>query len=77
MKYILLIHSGKHGWISAEREQSYEESTQFTRRLKANGQRRAANPLQSVTTATIVRARDHKRLVTDGPFAETHEQLGG
>jgi hypothetical protein len=37
----------------------------------------AANPLQSVTTATSVRVRNGKRLVTDGPFAETHEQLGG
>ena len=37
----------------------------------------AANPLEPTTTATSIRVRDGKRLVTDGPFAETHEQLGG
>jgi hypothetical protein len=45
--------------------------------LKANGQYLAANPLQPVATATSVQVRNGKRLVTDGPFAETREQLGG
>ena len=45
--------------------------------MKANGQYLAASPLQPTSTATSVRVRDGKRLVTDGPFAETREQLGG
>ena len=45
--------------------------------LRAKGQYVAANPLEPTTTATSIRVRDGKRLVTDGPFAETHEQLGG
>jgi hypothetical protein len=50
---------------------------QLVKDLKENGRCLAASPLHSVTTATSVRIRDGKRLVTDGPFAETKEQLGG
>jgi hypothetical protein len=74
MKYTLLIYSGRQG-ISLERKQSYQERKGQARQPKANGQGRVANPLQSVPTATIVRVRDGKCLVTDGPFAETHEAL--
>ncbi len=48
-----------------------------TQDLHASGNYVSANPLQLVATATSVKVRDGKRLVTDGPFAETHEQLGG
>lgn len=59
------------------REQCFKESVHLTQDLNANSQYLGASPLQSVTQATSVRIRDGKRLVTDGPFAETREQLGG
>jgi hypothetical protein len=77
MKYVLLIYSDEQPWISIESEQSCEESTRLAHQLKANGQYLAANPLPPAKTATGVRIRNDKRLVTDGPFAETREQLGG
>ena len=77
MKYMLLIYMDEQAMDRAEREHCYKESTQLTHQLKANGQYLAASPLQPVSTATSVRVRDGKRLVTDGPFAETREQLGG
>jgi hypothetical protein len=77
MKYMLLIYADEQAWIESERQQCYEESTQLAHELKANGQYLAANPLQSVATATSVQMRNGKWLVTDGPFAETREQLGG
>jgi hypothetical protein len=60
-----------------EREHCYVESTQLARDLHAKGQYLAANPLHPVSTATSVRVRDGKAVVTDGPFAETREHLGG
>src|SRR4030095_522491 len=77
VKYILLIYADEQAWTESERQQCYAESTQLAHELKANGQYLAANPLQSVARATSVQLRDGKRLVTDGPFAETREQLGG
>ena len=77
MKYMLLIYMGENAMSEAEREQCYKDSTQLAHDLKANGQYLSANPLQPVATATSVRLREGKRLVTDGPFAETREQLGG
>ncbi len=77
MKYMLLIYTDEQAWTEPERRQCYGESTELADQLKANGQYLAAAPLQSVTTATCVRVREGKRLVTDGPFAETREQLGG
>jgi hypothetical protein len=53
------------------------ESTQLAHDIKASGQYLAANPLHPTATATSVRVRNGKRLVTDGPYAETREQLGG
>ena len=77
MKYMLLIYADEKAWTDAEREHCYQESTQLAHQLEAKGQYLAANPLQPVATATSVRVRNGKRLVTDGPFAETREQLGG
>src|SRR4051794_35532427 len=61
----------------AEREACYVESTKLAHDLNATGQFLSANPLHPVSTATSVRVREGKRLVTDGPFAETREHLGG
>jgi hypothetical protein len=77
MKYLLLIYSSESAWTDADRQQCMTESTKFTHELNAQGKYIAASPLQPVAMATSVRIRDGKRLVTDGPFAETHEQLGG
>ncbi|QNN23178.1 YciI family protein [Planctomycetales bacterium ZRK34] len=77
MKYMLLIYSDEKGWTDAERERCYAESTQLTQELHERGQFVAASPLHPVATATSVRVRHGNPMVTDGPFAETHEQLGG
>jgi hypothetical protein len=77
MKYMLLIYMEENAMNQAEREQCFADSTQLCHDLAAKGQFLGANPLQSVTTATSVRVRDGRRLMTDGPFAETHEHLGG
>jgi hypothetical protein len=77
MKYILLIYSDEKAWTEDERAHCIAESTQLTHELSARGQYLGASPLQAVATATSVRVRDGKRLVTEGPFAETREQLGG
>lgn len=77
MKYMLLIYGDEHALDETEREHCYEESGQLAQDLKANGQFLATAPLHATATATSVRVRDGKRQVTDGPFAETHEQLGG
>jgi hypothetical protein len=77
MKYMLLIYMDEQTLDQAEREHCYVESTQLAHELKSNGQFLATSPLQPTSTATSVRVRDSKRLVTDGPFAETREQLGG
>ena len=77
MKYLLLIYMGENAMTNSEREHCYVESTQLCHDLQANGQFLGANPLHPVTTATSVRVREGKRLVTDGPFAETREHLGG
>jgi hypothetical protein len=77
MQYMLLVYLEEQALGDAEREQCYGESAQFTHELNAKGQYLAAAPLYPTSTATSVRVRDGKRLVTDGPFAETREQLGG
>src|SRR5580700_372045 len=77
MKYMLLIYGDENAWTEAERQHCYGESTELSHVLQANGQFLGAAPLQPVATATSVQVRDGKRLVTDGPFAETREQLGG
>jgi len=77
MKYMLLIYSDENAWTDKERQECFVESTQVTHELNARGQYLGASPLHPVATATSVRVREGKRLVTDGPFAETREQLGG
>ncbi|MEK6261774.1 MAG: YciI family protein [Planctomycetota bacterium] len=77
MKYMLLIYTDEKAWTDGEREHCYAESTQLTHELNASGQYLGASPLLPVAMATSVRVRDGKRFVTDGPFAETREQLGG
>lgn len=77
MKYLLLIYADEQAWTEAERTQCYSESTKLAHELQSKGQFLATAPLQSIATATTVRVRDGKRLVTDGPFAEAREQLGG
>ena len=77
MKYMLLIYMGENAMSASERDRCYQESTQLAQDLKANGRYLSAHPLQPIATTTSVRVREGKRLVTDGPFAETREQLGG
>ena len=77
MKYMLLIYGDERALTDTEREQCYRESTELAHQLHADGQYLAAAPLHPTSTATSVRVRQGKPLVTDGPFAETREQLGG
>ena len=77
MKYMLLIYLDEQALSETERQACYVESTQLAHEMKASGQYLAANPLHPTAMATTVRVRDGKRFVTDGPFAETREQLGG
>ncbi len=77
MKYMLLIYTNEADYRPGEREACMVESGQLCQALQSKGQLLGASPLHSVTTATSIRLRQGKRLVTDGPFAETREQLGG
>ena len=77
MKYMLLVYLDEQAMTDEEREHCYVESAQLTQDLNATGHYVAAGPLHPVATATSVRVREGKRVVTDGPFAETREQLGG
>jgi len=77
MKYMLLIYLDEQALSETERQDCYAESTQLAQELHSNGNYLGANPLHPTSMATSVRVRDGKRLVTDGPFAETREQLGG
>jgi hypothetical protein len=77
MKYMLLIYMEPNAISEPEREQCYADSKQLAHDLKARGQFLSSNPLHPTTTSTSVRVRDGKPFVTDGPFMETREQLGG
>ena len=80
MKYMLLICRDEQMWggLSAtERGQIYRETRELSEELTARGQYLGGFPLYPASSATSVRVREGKRLVTDGPFAETREQLGG
>jgi hypothetical protein len=80
MKYILLIYHDEQAWdqlSEAERQKIYAEYRQLTQEIMASGQHLAGSQFQGTSEATSVRVRDGKQLVTDGPFAETKEQLAG
>jgi|SRR5579862_5987492 hypothetical protein len=80
MQYVLLIYGDERHWSTlseAERGKILEEYGQFSQSIAKSGHYRAGNELDATSKATTVRVRDQKRLVTDGPFAETKEQLGG
>jgi hypothetical protein len=77
MKYLLLIYTEEKAWTESDREKCVTESTQLTHELHSKKQYLGAAPLHPVALATSVRVRDGRRFVTDGPFAETREQLGG
>ena len=80
MKYMLLICKDEPVWEKlsvAELQQIYAETQALSEELTARGQYLGGHPLHPSSSATSVRVRDGKRLVTDGPFAETREQLGG
>ena len=74
---MLLVYMDEQAMSEEERAHCYAESAQLTQDLNARGQYVSASPLHPVATATSVRVRGGKRAVTDGPFAETREQLGG
>lgn len=77
MNYMLLIYDREQARTEDQLRACMVESTRICDELKAQGKFRGAAPLQPVATAASVRVRDGSTLVTDGPFAETHEQLGG
>lgn len=77
MKYMLLIYGDENALSQDEREACYKESSKLVDTLAEAGKFLATAPLHPTMAATSVRMRGGKRLVTDGPFAETHEQLGG
>ena len=77
MKYMLLVYSRENDWTQEEWTQCTKDSSAICHELASRGQFLGASPLHPVATATSVRVREGKKLITDGPFAETREQLGG
>lgn len=77
MKYMLLIYGAESCWTEVERKACMLDSMLICDELETQGKWLASSPLHSVTTATCVRVRNGRVQVTDGPFAETTEQLGG
>jgi len=80
MQYMCLIYDDENVWQGMpedERNQVFGEYGTFTEAIKGSGNYVAGDALQPTSTATTVRVRDGETLVTDGPFAETKEQLGG
>lgn len=75
MKYMLLIYADEK--TEKERQDCHKEAVELADELRSKGQYVAANPLHPAATAKSVRVGNGKRLVTDGPYTETHEQLGG
>lgn len=77
MKYLLLIYGAENAWTEDERQACMAESVGLCHQLHVKGQYLSASPLHPAATATCVRVRENKRFITDGPFVETTEQLGG
>src|SRR5256886_15616993 len=80
VKYMLLICRDEPAWETlnvTERQRLYTEMVELSDELTSRGQSLAGHPLQPSSSATTVRVRDGRRIVADGPFAETREQLGG
>jgi hypothetical protein len=77
MKYMLLVYGAENSWTEKERAECMTESTKLCHELAAQGRYYGAAPLHPVATATCVKIRGNSRVTTDGPFAETTEQLGG
>ena len=80
MKYILLIYHDEQAFSRTtedERRKTYAEYRQLIEELKSSGKYLFGDQLQPTATAQSVRVRDGKQLITDGPFAETREQVGG
>jgi hypothetical protein len=80
MQYLLMIYQNEVEYAKLDAETSQkmmEEYGKFTQSIIQSGNFKAGDRLRPTTTATTVRVRDGKTLTTDGPFAETHEQLGG
>ena len=77
MKYILLIYSEEGVWPPDELEVARDESVQLCNELNKQGSYLSAAPLHPVSNATCVRVREGQRTVSDGPYAETKEQLAG
>ena len=80
MQYMLLIYADPAEFArlsDGERQGIYPEYRQFTDSIAKSGNYRAGDPLEPVSAATTVRMRQGKRMVTDGPLAETKEHLGG
>ena len=80
MKYMLLIYRNEQSFGElgqAEKQQLFGDYMQFTQEIRDSGHYQAGAPLQPTSTATSVQVRNNEQLTTDGPFAETREQLGG
>jgi hypothetical protein len=80
MRYMLLIYRDEELWekMSAQEKRAiFQEAVEFSERLRQSGVYQAGDPLHPTSTATTVRMKDGKTVMTDGPFAETKEQLGG
>src|SRR5687767_13554447 len=80
MKYMLLIYQDEQAWegfTEPERQDIYREYRELVQDLQSRGQFLAGDELQPASTARNVRVREGKAMVTDGPFAETREQIGG
>ena len=77
MQYMLLIYSAEGDEANLDQGTIMSEYGAFTQGIVQNGNFKSADRLKPVATATTVRVREGKTLTTDGPFAETREQLGG
>jgi hypothetical protein len=80
MKYMLLIYDREQDWLNlseTEKGAIYGEYMKFSQEIRESGHYVSGSQLHPVTSATSVRIRNNEQIVTDGPFAETHEQLGG